>query len=181
MTVWIPNAFAILNIYTTGYPHATPGNEYDINTTTQGTVEYTIGHYGNSNVALNYYQLYFDPATFTNFTLLGVYSNTGANLSSLFDFDSNFIWSIGNLNLAPGASIILQVSYTLPGGASTLSWNNEGGPWQQGFVGQGSGGPSGFSGGSSSLAPEPGTIMLLGSGLLGLGLVRRYLRRPKRQ
>jgi hypothetical protein len=175
MTVWVPNAFAILNIYTSAYL----GVGYDINTTTQGTVEYTIGHYGNSNVALNYYQLYFDSSTFTSFALLGAYSSTGANLSSLFDFDSNYIWSDGNLNLAPGASIILQVSYTLPGGASTLSWNNEGGAWQQGFVGQGSGGPSGFSGGSSSLAPEPGTILLLGSGLLGLGLARRYLLRSK--
>lgn len=176
MTVGIPNAFAILNIYTDANPYIQIG--YDINTTPSGRVQYTIYHEAGSNQALNLFALRFDTSVFASFWVESAFLD-GATSVSFAQVGDQLIAS--GFNMAPGSSILLTVNYSFLGnaGASALIWP-EGGIWSQSFAGLSYSGSFGIDGGSTGLTPEPGTIVLLGSGLLSLGLVRRYLQRPKK-
>lgn len=177
LTVGVSKAFAILNIYANANPFVTPG--YDLNTTTSGTVEYTVYHEAGSTNALNYFELKFDTSIFSSFMVMSAVIDGTTSVG--FSQDPLYAFSSSAFSMGTGSSMVISVAYTLLGGASTLSWP-EGSPWGQSFYGSSGGGARGlYDYGSTDLAPEPGTIMLLGSGLLGLGLVRRYLRRFQKQ
>ena len=156
---------AFLNVSVTVNPFVTPG--YDINATTSGTVEYYIVNNSSSTSILNDFYLTFESDVFSSFS------------TTTSGFTVNGVQIVGTgLALNPGESITLTVSYTLSGPASTLNWD-EGGPWEQGWVAVGSNPPY-FVGGSTSLTPEPNTLLLLGAGLFGLG-ARARKRKKNRQ
>lgn len=175
LVIGVSEAFALLNIYTTANPFITPG--YNINTTSSGIVEYTVYHEAGSTNALNFYQLRFDTAVFSSFSFISALINgtTSVGFSSAGD-----LLGASSFSLAPGASLVIRVAYAFVGGvgASALTWP-EGQTWAQSYAGLSFSPGFAIDGGSSELAPEPGTILLLGSGLLGLGLAKRYLRRSK--
>ena len=88
--------------------------------------------------------------------------------------------------LAPGASFSFVMNYTFDPGISALNapwsstnlWSMSGATAQSYFVGNGVLFTSGIRGFSTHVAPEPGTVILLGFGLLGSGFFAR--RRKKR-
>ncbi len=156
---------AFLSVSVTANPFVTPG--YDINATTSGVVEYYILNKSSSTSFLDQLYLNFESDVFTSFST----STPGFSVSGMQIVGTG-------LSLAPGESITLTVNYTLSGPAAILDWD-EGGPWEQGWAALGTD-PMYFTGGSTSLTPEPNTLLLLGAGLFGLG-ARARRRKKHRQ
>ncbi|MGH7492067.1 MAG: PEP-CTERM sorting domain-containing protein [bacterium] len=190
------DASAYLNIYALANPWINPGG-YDLHSTTAGVVEYTIYHEANSNEALSYFDLKFDGSVFSSFGLTGAAINGSALSLSHFDvftdavsFDGIEYTNGGFQGLALGSVMTLTFNYSLHGPASSLYWPDGDGPspWAQSFTGLGEHYNPALrpfmnvghqDGGSTGLTPEPGTLMLLGSGLASLGFARRYRLRRK--
>jgi hypothetical protein len=189
------DASAYLNIYALANPWVNPGG-YNPNTTTSGVVEYTVYHEANSNEGLSYFDLKFDGSVFSSFALTGAKINGSAVSLSFFDvftdlvsFDGIQYTTGGYPGLPVGSVMTLTFNYSLLGPANSLYWpDGDGHPWAQSFTGLGQQynpllppfrNVGHWDGGSTGLAPEPGTLMLLGSGLASLGVVKRYRQRRK--
>ncbi len=176
-TIGAGDASAILNIAVNANPYI---GGYDPYTSISGTVEYRVTHEGLSNEALSFLQLQFDSSIFTSFSLVSALLDGTTNVSGSFSSSGDKLRGLG-LSMAPGSSLVLRVSYSLAGPAASLFWPESwpGGlpEWSQGWVAASSG--FSFDGGSTGLAPEPGTVLLLGTGLLSLGIVNRIRQRRK--
>ncbi|MFQ5753372.1 MAG: PEP-CTERM sorting domain-containing protein [bacterium] len=164
-------------------PFADP--TYIFSTSTSGFVEYTATVTGalpptDSFTSL---ELFFGGSFSPPFSPIFTSATFGSILSDptgtwgLTSF-SGGILKIGGSGLTVGQSVKFKVSYTLsnPAGAGPLGWASVS-PWSQNFSAFSSSG--GVSPGSSGLAPEPGTLILLGSGLVGFGIAAQIRRRKK--
>jgi len=165
-----------LNVSVTANPFVTPG--YSLDATTSGTVEYIISNTGGvGDHSINQFSLTFSGFNFNllpaNFIFNGATIN-GIAVTGLA-ISGNAI-SAGTGTFAPvinpGESMILSVDYTLQGPASTTVWSG-GAPWRQDFEAglvDALGNNEAFTNGVTAVTPEPGTFILLGSSLAGLGL-----------
>jgi hypothetical protein len=145
-------------------------------------VEYTFSVFDvvSPGDSMYFLKLDFENDVFADGTILGV-SSPSSTWSNAGWVDSGtihheyFIGDIGDIGL--GDSLRIDANVTIFDLALTDDslWD-EGGVWQQKFSGLAAtegglpGLPSIDTFGGSTAVPEPGTLLLLGSGLLGLGL-----------
>jgi hypothetical protein len=115
--------------------------------------------------------------------LLGVTGGAGtgsATLGTSSVFAGNIL-ALDSVTVDTGATILCGRAFAQDG-AVTMDTNTISNNCStfNGTSGRGDFGSAGFSGGSgsTSLVPEPGTVLLLGAGILALGL---YARQPKRR
>lgn len=140
------------------------------------TVSYTVTNSALSTQHLSSLFLIFEPDVFTSFSLTS--ASIGMTPVTGFIASGSLLISLPGFvpTLAPGSSMVLTVAYMLDGPALSNQWDS--GLWKQSFTGLGSlGGVS--SGLTTAATPEPGTLVLLGTGLLGTGLVQRFRQRRK--
>jgi hypothetical protein len=177
-------AYSFVSLYTN--PFVDPS--YDFGTSTTGYVEYTAVMTGAvppgdtfTGLELFFGGVFSPPFSpiFKSavFDISGFVSNPGG--WSLTSF-SDGVLKIGGSGLSVGQAVVFRVTYELfnPAGAGPLGWSSAD-PWSQNFAANSALGNS--SPGSAQLVPEPGTVLLLGSGLFGLGLVKRFRQRRKMQ
>ncbi len=167
---------------------------------TSGTVTYTVTNTsgGIDPAALDRFRLNFLSSAFdlspvpptATFKLVSA-------LIGVSDYKSDFSWVpflsgyrlSGNLStdLLPGQVLTLTVMYELNLPANSVSWGtfmgSPLGPWEQGYTGDSPDDVPYVTNGHTILVrppahtPEPSTIILLGSGLLGTGLVTHLRQR----
>lgn len=153
-------------------PGIAPGYSFANSTTGTALFSFTNIDNGTGLVAQSItLTLESDVFNLTN-TSTSINAPAGWSVTS-FSFGDRFDQLTGP-GLVEGDVLQFTMNYTLLDNAKALqnsgAWS-EGGPWQIGYSAQYANLP--FStGGSTIMNPEPGTILLMGSGLLGLGLWR---------
>lgn len=148
---------------------------YSNNNTGTFSALVTVTNY--SNLSLQYFQLQSINAAQLSFnSTSGI---PGGWYSAFPSTGSGQLLSIWGPALTPGSSFSFYMNYTLFTPASNVTWGS-GGLWSMNGVAAGEypDGGFGFTGFSSTVIPEPGTVILLGFGLLGTGFFAR--RRKKR-
>ena len=191
MFVGVGNASAQMLVSVFANPFITPG--YNANSTLTGTVRYTVNVLPGSE-SLNKFKLEF--RDILDGGGMGPFDFSGAPLGfavTPVSGGGTYSWiglglnkpkiQVEGLSLAPGSSLVFDVVYTLKAPASTAGlWGMFGSgqlaSWEQPFNAENIGSGE-FQNEATRLAqtPEPGTMILLGSGLLGMGLARRFRQR----
>lgn len=166
--------------------HVDLGAGYNPSSTTSGTATYTFSNVDNpiTDFRLTGLSLAFEGDVFNlNATSVASFP-AGWNLTT-YGIGNYYEWEfayvgVGLPGIPEGEALTFTVNYVLLGLPGTLSWD-EGGAWEQAFGVALNNFPIPVPGGSTSPTPEPTSILLLGSGLAGLGLLgrRRFRARSK--
>lgn len=185
-------ASAALNIAVSANPYMNdPG--YHFHTHTSGIVTYQIQHLPGSTDPMQAFWMRFNKSAFdfsganlNGFSIVSALVDGSTNVSSHLKWTNagvykNLILKTTFPGLAPGSSLVIQVAYELLAPAATANWGTLGPttftPWQQrfGYVAT----TVSTTSGNTALTPEPGTMILLGTGLLSMGVARRMRERRR--